>query len=267
MVDNPLMHSSSHGDRSRLLATVLSRHAHQPHRLLQVLRELQSGLGWLPPQLLVDVAQALQLSRAQVQGVAGFYRFLHTRPVGRYRILFSDNITDRLLGSEALLADLCTRLGVAKGVLREDGLVSVATASCTGFSDQGPALLVNHQHVVTRLNSECVACMAGLIQAQVPVARWPASWFRIDDQIRRADVLLGSTLTPGQALGAALARVKPREIFAPYPARYFHKLFFSCHAKKLLVRKHWGSIDGLIADHRINLRLVPRVCLVGACGP
>jgi hypothetical protein len=37
-------------------------------------------------------------------------------PVGRYRVLFSDNITDRMLGSQALMAaDLCRRLGVAPG--------------------------------------------------------------------------------------------------------------------------------------------------------
>ncbi len=87
------------------------------------------------------------------QGVAGFYRFFHTRPVGEYRILFSDNVTDRMLGSEALMADLCRRLGVAPGRVGEDGLVSVERTSCTGLCDQGPALLVNHHQVITRLDA------------------------------------------------------------------------------------------------------------------
>ena len=41
------------------------------------------------------LAAALGIPRARVEGVAGFYIFLYTRPVGRYRVLFSDNITDR----------------------------------------------------------------------------------------------------------------------------------------------------------------------------
>ena len=54
------------------------------------------------------LAQELGPTLAHVEGVASFYHFLHLRPVGRLRILFSDNITDRMLGSEALMAD-CAR--------------------------------------------------------------------------------------------------------------------------------------------------------------
>ena len=85
---------------------LLARHEHDPHALVQILRELQAQHGWLPRQALADLAAGLGLTLAQVQGVAGFYRFLHTQPVGEYRILFSDNVTDRLLGSQALMADL-----------------------------------------------------------------------------------------------------------------------------------------------------------------
>ena len=76
-----------------MTAAVLARHGHQATQLVQVLREVQAGLGWLPPQALAEVAQALHLSLADVQGVAGFYRFFHTRPVGRYRVLFVDAAT------------------------------------------------------------------------------------------------------------------------------------------------------------------------------
>jgi [NiFe] hydrogenase diaphorase moiety large subunit len=185
---------------------LLARHRHDPHALVQILRELQAQHGWLPRQALAEVAAGLGLTLAHVQGVAGFYRFFHTRPVGEYRILFSDNVTDRMLGSEALMADLCRRLGVAPGRVAEDGLVSVESTSCTGLCDQGPALLVNHHHVITRLDATRVAQLAGLVRNRVPVAQWPAAWFEVQDQIRRADVLLGEPTAPGVALAAALAR-------------------------------------------------------------
>jgi [NiFe] hydrogenase diaphorase moiety large subunit len=188
------------------LQTVLDRHGADAHALVQILRELQALQGWLPLATLQRVADALGLSLAHVQGVAGFYRFFHTRPVGAYRILFSDNVTDRLLGSEALLADLCRRLGVAPGRVGEDGLVSVDRSSCTGLCDQGPALLVNHHQVITRLDATRVAQLAGLVRNRVPVPQWPAAWFEVQDNIRRADVLLGEAAAPGAALAAALAR-------------------------------------------------------------
>ncbi len=177
-----------------------------PNSLVQLLREAQEQHGWLPRPLLADLARELGLSLAQVEGVASFYRFFHLRPVGHWRVLFSDNITDRLLGSEALMADLCERLRVRPGELRADGRVSVATTSCTGLCDQGPALLINHHHVITRLDARRVARIAELIESDTPASSWPAEWFRIDDNVRRADVLLGQPLAAGQALAAALAR-------------------------------------------------------------
>ena len=69
---------------------MLLRHANDKHALVQILRELQAEQGWLPRGHLAQVAAALGLTLAQVEGVAGFYRFFHTRPMGRYRILFSD---------------------------------------------------------------------------------------------------------------------------------------------------------------------------------
>jgi [NiFe] hydrogenase diaphorase moiety large subunit len=185
---------------------VLARHGADPHALVQMLRELQAVQTWLPRESLGQVAAALGLTLAQVQGVASFYRFLHTRPVGVYRVLFSDNVTDRMLGSEALMAELCRRLGVLPGELGADGLVSVDKTSCTGLCDQGPALLINHQWAVTRLDAERVAQLAGLILARVPVQQWPATWFEVRDNIQRADVLLGDVTAPGLALAAALAR-------------------------------------------------------------
>ena len=162
--------------------------------------------GISPVTPLIGLAGALGLSLAHVEGVAGFYRFFHLQPVGRYRILFSDNITDRMLGSEALLADLCARLGVAPGEVRRDGLASVDRTSCTGLCDQGPALLVNHHQVVTRLDATRVAQLADCVLAGVPVADWPAQWFAVQDKVRRADVLLGDEAAPGTALAAAVAR-------------------------------------------------------------
>ena len=194
------------GRSSPDIGALLAAHGHDPHELLQILRELQAQHGWLPRQALADVAAGLGLTLAQVQGVAGFYRFLHTRPVGEYRILFSDNVTDRMLGSSALMADLCRRLGVAPGRVDEDGRVSVERCSCTGLCDQGPALLVNHHQVITRLDAGRVARLAQLVRGRVPVAQWPAEWFEVQDQIRRADVLLAEPPAAGAALAAAVAR-------------------------------------------------------------
>jgi [NiFe] hydrogenase diaphorase moiety large subunit len=85
--------------RAAELESLLRRHGGDSHALVQILREFQAVHGWLPRPVLQQIARALGLTLAHVQGVADFYRFFHTRPVGAYRVLFSDNATDRMHGS------------------------------------------------------------------------------------------------------------------------------------------------------------------------
>lgn len=184
----------------------LARWGHDPHALVQVLRETQAHTAWLPRDLLRHIATALGLTLAHVEGVATFYRFFHTRPVGRTRVLFSDNITDRMLGSEALLHRLCQRLGLKPGEVDAQGRFSVDRCSCTGLCDQGPALLVNHHQVVTRLDAARIDALAERLLAGVPPEDWPAEWFRVEDNVRRAGVLLQGLPPDALPLAALLAR-------------------------------------------------------------
>ncbi len=186
-------------------AAAMARHRHDPLELLQVLREVQEACGWIPPEAIDCIEARLALPRAKILGVASFYSFLHLKRCGRYRILFSDNITDRMLGNLALLDRLCRGLWAERGKVSEDGLVSVDTTSCTGLCDQGPAILVNGR-AVTRLTEARVDEIAELVREEVPLEAWPAEFFRVEDNIQRRDVLLGAAWAPGDALRAALAR-------------------------------------------------------------
>jgi [NiFe] hydrogenase diaphorase moiety large subunit len=190
---------------AELLAPILERHHRDGTRLMQILRETQEAIGWLAPETITKIAEGVGWPRAQVEGTAGFYSFFHTQPRGRYRVLWSDNITDRMLGNRELMQAMCQRLWLEPGRMSEDGLVSVDTTSCTGMCDQGPALLVNYR-AVTRMTGERVNQMADLIRSETPIADWPAEWFHVDDNVRRADILLDNALHPGEALTAALAR-------------------------------------------------------------
>jgi [NiFe] hydrogenase diaphorase moiety large subunit len=187
------------------VAELLERWGRNPTHLVQVLRELQERCGWIAPGALVQVAAQLGLPLATVRGVAGFYTFLHTEPAGAYQVLFSDNVTDRMQGSEALMASFCSQLWVEPGKVSEDGLVRVDRTSCTGLCDQGPGLLVNGR-AIPGADRERLASIRGLIVARRPVQEWPGELFEIADNVRRRHVILGSNLRPGEAVRAALDR-------------------------------------------------------------
>ena len=191
-------------DLPAFLDALLARHGNNPTDLLQMLCETQERQGWVAPSTITYLAQRLDIPRARIEGVAGFYSFLHLRPNGEYRVLFSDNITDRMLGSQALMEKMCQQLWLQPGKVSEDGLVSINTTSCTGMCDQGPAMLVNGR-AITRLTHQRVQEIGSLIRNRTPLADWPADFFLVEDNIRRSGPLLDNTFAPGDILRTAVA--------------------------------------------------------------
>ncbi len=188
-----------------ILAPILERHGFAVTSLLQMLREVQERFGYLHPDAITCLSEQLRIPRVKIEGVATFYSFLYLQPRGEYRVLFSDNITDHMLGSTALMEQMCQQLWVEPGKVAEDGLVSIATTSCTGMCDQGPALLVNN-FAINRLSPERINSICELIRKRVPLSAWPGEFFSIEDHIRRRDILLGSGFESGSALSALLQR-------------------------------------------------------------
>ncbi len=185
------------------VAEILRRRA-DPTQLLQILREAQEELGWISPETGRAIASGLQVPVTRVQSVVEFYSFLYDQPHGCYRILFSDNITDRMFGSLALFEHMLKRLKLRRSEVSPDGAVSVDLTSCTGMCDQGPAALVNNR-AITRLTARRVDEICDLVRGGVPISEWPSGFFRVEDNIRRADALLGSRYERGSALRAAVA--------------------------------------------------------------
>lgn len=190
---------------SEYLDTILAQHQHNANNLLQILIAAQEAHGYIHSDAIDYLSERLTLPRSRIEGVAGFYSFLHLQPAGDYRVLFSDNITDRMSGNMDLMNNLCSQLWVEAGKLSEDGLVCISTTSCTGMCDQGPGMLVNNI-AINRLTVKRINTIAELIRERVPVSAWPASFFAIEDNIRRRDILLNSNFQAGAALEAALIR-------------------------------------------------------------
>ena len=185
------------------LDRILERYKYAESNLLQILREAQEHHSYIHPDAIDYLISKLKIPRARVEGVASFYSFLHLQPHGEYRVLFSDNIVDRMLGSVELMQKMCQQLWVEPGKMSEDKLVSIGTTACTGMSDQGPAMLVNGR-TITRLTHQRVQEIGQLIRNRTPLENWPTDFFLVENNIHRKGLLLGNTLARGDALCSGL---------------------------------------------------------------
>ncbi len=178
-----------------MIEDLLDRHRRDPARLVQILREVAAAHGHVPAAAITAVAAGLSLPRARVEGVAGFYAFLGTRPAGRYRVWFSDNVTDRMAGSD----DLRARLAAA---LAGDPEVTIDVTGCTGLCDQGPAMLVNGRPI-GRLDPAKIGAIGALIAGRVPVDQWPGEWFAVASRVLRRGPLFDAGIPSGAAVERA----------------------------------------------------------------
>jgi NADH-quinone oxidoreductase subunit F len=123
------------------LEEALARHAPQGRSaLLEALHDTQAIFGgWLPRAAVERVADALGVPEADVPGVIEFYDMFHSHRVGRNVIRVCVDGPCGLAGADALLGNVCDRLGIRPGETTADGQFSVETVRCLGLCDRAPA--------------------------------------------------------------------------------------------------------------------------------
>ena len=102
--------------------------------------------GWLPPEALREVADALELAPAQVEAVASFYDMLHLEPVGRHVVEVCTNLSCALVGAQQVVEAFERELGVHPGETSEDGSVTLRTIECAGGCGRAPVVVVDGRY-------------------------------------------------------------------------------------------------------------------------
>jgi NADH-quinone oxidoreductase E subunit len=102
--------------------------------------------GWLPPEALREVAEALDLTPAHVQAVASFYDMYHLAPVGRHLVEVCTNVSCALVGAQQVVEAFEQALGVRAGETSEDGSVTLRTIECAGGCGYAPVVVVDHRY-------------------------------------------------------------------------------------------------------------------------
>ena len=102
--------------------------------------------GWLPPEALREVADALELTPAHVQSVASFYDMYHLAPVGEHLVEVCTNLSCALVGAQQVVEAFERELGVGVGETSEDAKVTLRAIECAGGCGYAPVVVVDHRY-------------------------------------------------------------------------------------------------------------------------
>jgi NADH-quinone oxidoreductase subunit E len=114
--------------------------------VLPGLRMAQEEHGWLSPEALREVADALDLTPAYCKAVASFYDMFHLEPVGEHLVEVCTNISCALVGAQQVLEAFEEELRVKTGGTTEDGAVTLRALECAGGCGWGTVVAVDHRY-------------------------------------------------------------------------------------------------------------------------
>ena len=135
---------------------VIAEHIEREGPLLPILHGMQEEFGCVPKETLRVIAEALNLSRAEVHGVMTFYHDFREEPAGRHVIKLCRAEACQSVGGDAIAARLQQLLGISFNQTTADGAVTLEPVYCLGFCACAPAALVDGEPV-GRLDEDTLA--------------------------------------------------------------------------------------------------------------
>jgi NADH-quinone oxidoreductase E subunit len=102
--------------------------------------------GWLSPDAIREVADALDLTPAYCLSIASFYDQYYLAPVGRTHVEVCTNVSCGLAGAQQVVEAFERELGISAGSTSEDGAYTLGTIECLGGCGWATVVAVNNRH-------------------------------------------------------------------------------------------------------------------------
>ena len=118
-------------------------YGNRPAALIEILYDIQNKLGHVPESTLPVIAEALNLSRAEVYGVVTFYHDFHLKAQGKHVIKICRAEACQSAGGFEVIAALEKALKIKLGETTKDGKITLEPVYCLGLCPMGPAALIN----------------------------------------------------------------------------------------------------------------------------
>jgi NADH:ubiquinone oxidoreductase subunit E len=122
---------------------ILEEHKNQKGALMPVLNETQELFGYLPEEAQRRISEALNISLAEIYGVATFYSRFTLKPRGKYTIGVCLGTACYVKNAQGVLDRLKSELKVNSGETTEDGKFTLEATRCLGCCGLAPVIMIN----------------------------------------------------------------------------------------------------------------------------
>ena len=194
------------------LREIAARYPQARSGLLPMLHLIQSEEGCVTSAGIEACAEILELSAAEVSGVATFYTMYKRRPVGDFHVGVCTNTLCAVMGGDEIFQCLKDKLGIGNDETTSDGKITLEHIECNAACDFAPVVMVNWEFMDNQ-TPESAAQLVDDLRAGKPVTstRGPAlTTWRDNERVLagyndgRADE--GPSAGPASLVGLEIAR-------------------------------------------------------------
>ena len=139
---------------------IIDKHKNQKWSLIPLLQEVQEAFGYVPPESIEPIAEALNMYPTQVQGVITFYAGFSLKPKGRCVLRVCRGTACHVKGSRSILRYVQKELDLEEGETTEDYQFTLETVACLGACFLAPTMMVNRDYY-GKLNPTKVSSVLG----------------------------------------------------------------------------------------------------------
>ena len=150
---------STEFDREKL-TEIIDSFRQQTWGLIPLLQKIQENFGYIPPETIEAVAEALNLYPSQVQGVITFYAGFSTEPRGKYILKVCRGTACHVKGGRSILRSIQKDLGLEEGETSPDYQFTLETAACLGACFLAPTMIVDREYY-GKLNPTKISSVLG----------------------------------------------------------------------------------------------------------
>ena len=134
--------------------------------VMGALRIAQVEHGWVSPEIMVEVAQVLDMPAIAVEEVATFYNMYDTKPVGKHKITVCTNLPCALSGGVTAADYLKEKLGIDFNETTADGMFTLKEGECMGACGDSPVLLHNNHTMCSFMSNEKIDALLNQLSGE-----------------------------------------------------------------------------------------------------
>ena len=119
---------------------------HYPNKraaCVEALKVIQRHRSWVSDESLKEVAEVLEMTSDELDGVATFYNLIFRKPVGRHVAFVCNSISCWIMRGDDVRERLESGLGFRLGLSSEDGRLTLLPIVCLGACDHAPVKMID----------------------------------------------------------------------------------------------------------------------------